>query len=203
MHTITINLDEPVNNWHERLMAMPQQNDFLIFHEKINDLVWFATRYAQFLTTMGRYEISTFYGNHIHSLADFTYQMNYALPVCYRLKEANNFELYELLLNLETDPPNRFLFWNDAQHLFLRNEIEFDDVFDSMVVAAYNNKNGTTTIKEDGSRYLVNQRNLFFFHELKPGDLTDIVNKERYIPSTDGPFNKVLEFNCILFEGGD
>jgi hypothetical protein len=200
MQATTINTNNSEADWHEILMRLPRNNDFLFFYENVNAAIWFITNYVQFLTRSGGHEITSLYGGHINSLADFIYQANYSLPVSYRLRILTH-ALYDLLLNFETEPPNRFLFWNDAQVLYSSNRTDFEAIFEMMISAAYCNRNGVSTIREDGHRYQVNQRNFFFFHGLKPAGLKELTSQVRYIPSIDGSFYKILEFNIIQIRG--
>ncbi|MDR6337982.1 hypothetical protein HNQ91_001004 [Filimonas zeae] len=188
-------------DWHAALNNdTTRNNDCLIFCEEQDDLVWFATTYIQYLAVMGGNEVMPFYGHQIHRFADFVYQANHILPVGYRMVDNNVHALYDLLLNFETEPPYRYLFWNNAQHLFQKNSADFSNVFEPMIVAAYCNRNGISTIKEDNTRYKVHQRNFFFFHKTEWAQLSQLLEMEYYIPSIDGPFDKKLDFNIVLLE---
>jgi hypothetical protein len=92
------------------------------------------------------------YGRLINNLDTFIYQANLCLPVGYRLK--NDLQaLYDLLLNFETEPLRRIVIWNDAQDSLAVNQNDFESIFELLVVSSYCNRDGISTVKEDGTRY--------------------------------------------------
>lgn len=181
--------------WHELISSSDE--DILLFSDSSDLVVYFVSNYTQFLIRSGENEVAVFYGKHIHSLADFCYQANTVLPCAFKRK-VDLEVLYDLLLNLKTEPLSRILIWNDAQELYNENSKLFADIFERLVTAAYCNRKGIATIKEDNSRYQVNQQNIFVFKGLAKEDVQDILlNKEYYIPSIDAPFYSKISFKTI------
>lgn len=187
----------PIEEWHERMLQKAEANDFLLFGKEQGNTIWFSTNYLQFLSRNGNSEVIPLYGKHIHDMEDVIYQLNYSLPVGYKLK-TDIHALFDLLLNFETEPLRRVVFWNDADLLFKRNQTVFEDIFEAMITAAYVNRNAISTVKEDGTRYLVDQRNLFFFNGLEPKDIFYLIEKVYHIPSYDEPdLRQKLKFSLI------
>lgn len=198
-----LNVNSPVDEWHSRILQCSNGNDFIFFSKDISHTIWFATNYLQFLSRNGNCEVVSLFGKLISNLETFVYQVNYSLPVGYRLR-TDYHALYDLLLNFETEPLRRAIFWNDANFLFKENRSDFEMIFEAMITSAYCNRNALSTVKEDGSRYIVDQRNLFFFNEMDPQYLVDLLNREYYIPSIDadpkGSYSKI-EFNLVELTG--
>lgn len=90
-----------------------------------------------------------------------------------------------------------------AGHLYNSNKDDFSDIFKLLILSAYCNRNGVSTIKEDGTRYRVNQRNVFVFDDDSFERVKPLLTQEYYIPSIDGPFNGKIEFNLIRLTGGE
>lgn len=179
-----LNVNTPIEEWHNRILQSAGANDFIFFAKDISNAIWFATNYLQFLSRNGNCEVVPLYGRLISDLESFIYQVNYALPVGYKLKTDSN-ALYDLLLNFETEPFRRVVFWNDADSLFIKNRSDFEIIFESLIISAYCNRNAISTIKDDGSRYIVDQRNLFFFNVIDSEHIMYLLQKEYYIPSID------------------
>lgn len=195
---IEINMNEPVSKWHDLLMNNNYLNDFILFEDDRDKLIWFITNYTQYLVRKGANEVVPLYGNAINSLERFIYQVNLSLPVSYHLGSRLD-ALYDLLLNFETEPEGRFIIWNDSSYLFNNNKADFENIFEKLIVAAYCNRNGISTIKEDGTRYKVDQRNILIFNNNKLKDIRYLLDKEYFIPSIDEQWqlDKIMDFNLI------
>jgi hypothetical protein len=179
-----LNVNNSIEEWHRKILQSAEGNDIIFFSEDISDSICFSTNYMQFLSRSGNCEVVPLYGRLISDLETFIYQVNCSLPVGYKLK-VDNHALYDLLLNFETEPLRRVIFWNDADFLFTNNSNHFDPIFESLVVSAYCNRNAISTIKEDGSKYIVDQRNLFFFNGLSLDHIAYLLQKKYYIPSIE------------------
>lgn len=192
-----ININESADKWHDLLMNN-NSNDFLLFENDRDKLIWFITNYTQYLIRNGANEVVPLYGKAINNLEAFIYQVNLSLPVGYHLG-AKLDALYDLLLNFETEPTGRFIIWNDSNYLFNNNKADFESIFETLIVAAYCNRNGISTIKEDGTRYRVDQRNMFIFNDNKLENIQDMLNKEYFIPSIDkqSQLDRIIDFNLI------
>jgi hypothetical protein len=194
---IKLDVDDPIATWHNLLFTQLDKNDFVISCDNKHMTRWFITNYCQHLCKMGGCEVVPLYGNLIHNLDTFCYQINYGLPVGYKMK-SDFHALYDLLLNFETEPPTRVIIWNDAQFLFNTDPGLFAEIFELMTVTAYCHRMGISTIKEDGTRYQVDQRNLFMFEGPIPAAMANLLNKEYRIPSWDNPELRTrLPFNVI------
>jgi hypothetical protein len=195
---IKINVNEPVSKWHDSLMNNNYINDFILFENDRDKLIWFITNYTQYLVRKGANEVVPLYGNAINSLESFIYQVNLSLPVSYHLGSRLD-ALYDLLLNFETEPEGRFIIWNDSSYLFNNDRADFESIFEKLIVAAYCNRNGISTIKEDGTPYKVDQRNILIFNDNKLKDIRDLLDKEYFIPSIDEQcqLDKIMDFNLI------
>ncbi|MGF6849531.1 hypothetical protein QFZ51_004766 [Chitinophaga sp. W3I9] len=191
-------MNEPVSKWHDLLMNNNYLNDFILFEDDRDKLIWFITNYTQYLVRKGANEVVPLYGNAINSLERFIYQVNLSLPVSYHLGSRLD-ALYDLLLNFETEPEGRFIIWNDSSYLFNNNKADFENIFEKLIVAAYCNRNGISTIKEDGTRYKVDQRNILIFNNNKLKDIRYLLDKEYFIPSIDEQWqlDKIMDFNLI------
>lgn len=201
--SIKIDVNGSVSEWYESLMSNQPQNDFIILSDNRDDLIWFSTNMTQFLTRQGGNEVASVYGKHTMDLKSLIYQLNFSLPVGYEIgQEYASDALYDLLLNFETEPSARFIIWNDADKLYDRNKKLFSDIFERMVVSAFCNRNGISTLKEDGTFYKVDQRNIFLFNDKILGDIGELLEKEYYIPSLIQSENKLMNFNVIEFFQG-
>jgi len=197
MQIFQLDSQETIEYWHSELLDAPRKNDFIFLSHDIANTIWFVTNYIQFLSRSGNSEITQVYGKHVNSLEDFIYQVNYSLPVGGRLK-TNIHALYDLLLNFETEPLRRIIVWTDANSLFTKSRVEFENIFDVMVAAAYCNRNAISTIKENGERYKVDQRNLFFFQGIDYPNIQYLIEKKYHIPSLDEPdLEMQLEFDVV------
>jgi hypothetical protein len=190
----------PIEHWHSRILQHPSGNDFIFFSRDPSISIWFTTNYLQFLSRNGNCEVVPLYGKLIHDLETFIYQANFSLPVGYKLI-ADHHALYDLLLNFETEPLRRVIFWNDAGFLLKKDRKLFAEIFESLIMSAYLNRNGISTIKDDGTRYLVDQRNLFFVNVMELEDLIPLLDKEYYIPSIDDhPEQRYSKINFNIIE---
>lgn len=193
-----IDIHTPVAEWYETLIKSLPNNDFVVLCDNRNDLIWFMTNLTQYLSRQGGNEVAVVYGRQTVDLMSFIYQLNFSLPVGYQIGEKNaSHALYDLLLNFETEPPARFIIWNDADHLYNYDRDNFELVFDNMIVAAYCNRHGVSTLKEDGTPYRVDQRNIFVFNQNTLGDLEQLLTNEYYIPSIIKSENKCIDFNVV------
>lgn len=194
---IEIDVGSSREEWHSTLFGKADKNDFVIFYDDDDSYIWFTTQYTQFLIGVGGFEVVPIYGRMVKSLKSFLYQVNLCLPVGYRMKAISH-ALYDLLLNFETEPEARIIIWNDADYLFKKNKKAFVEIFDSMIVASYGNRLGRTTIKEDGTPYKVDQRNIFFFKSENKAEVMDILNTEYYQPYEE--IDKKIEFNIVTLK---
>lgn len=195
---LEIDTNDSVENWAKQLSNL-KKGDFIFLSSNEDTIIWFATNYIQHLIRSGGSEVAPLYGQSITDLESFIYQVNQCLPVGYRLK-ADVQALYDLLLNFQTEPLRRFIIWNDAQHLFHSNLPAFEDIFELLIVAAHCNRNGISTRKENGTKYLVDQTNMFFFYGKEITDVRYLLDKEYFIPSLDTYPDELyskLNFNVI------
>jgi hypothetical protein len=184
--------------WHEVIYNLADKNDYIIYYSDDDSYIWFTTQYTQFLSRkVGETELAPIFGKHVKSLKSFHYQLNFSLPVGYRMKPSYH-ALYDLTLNFETEPERRFILWNDADSLLEKNKKAFKEIFETITIAAFLNRNGKSTIKENGESYQVDQRNFFFFHErVKTIVKNELLKAEYYIPDMDGAYSTVLSFNIF------
>jgi len=195
-----IDIKLSIEHWHKIITENSVNKDILITSTSIDDLTWFSTNYTQFLIKEGKSEVLPLYGNLISDFDAFCYQINCCMPFGYRIKYDEH-ALYDLLLNFETQPKNRYIVWNDAQNLLKIDRNAFLNAATNMIVAAYCNRNGLATIKEDGNRYIVEQKNIFVFHDTVISELDLLTQNLYYIPSIDGATEMKLEFQVFkLFE---
>lgn len=195
LHFQEIDVDLPVSDWGILLAQMPA-NDFIVVDDNRDRLIWFTTNYTQLLARNGGTEIAPIYGELANDHSSFVYQVNFSLPCSYKLGD-NPHALYDLLLNFETEPDRRYIIWNDTQHLHRLNSPLFEEIFESMLVAAYCNRNGISTIKEDNTPYRVDQRNIFLFNKAGYEAILPLLTKEYYILGYYKQFEKELDFNVI------
>lgn len=194
---IKIDVNKPIAEWYEALMKNSPKNDFIILGDNRDNLIWFITNITQFLARQGGNEVASIYGKYTTDLMSFIYQLNLSLPVGYEIgQKYASHALYDLLLNFETEPSARFIIWNDADHLYEANKGVFENIFKNMILAAYCNRNGISTLKEDRTPYKVDQRNIFVFNRRALADLEELLAKEYDIPSMrEG--HKVIGFNVV------
>jgi hypothetical protein len=193
---LKLNIDAPVATWYEQLFNACPKNDFIIISNDTDLLRWFGTNLTQYLCRIGNHEVMPMYGKHINDLETCCYQLNLSLPVGYDFRPDYH-ALFDTLLNFETEPPRRIIIWNDAQFLLGKNPEVFENVMVAMVVAAYVNRESISTIKEDGTRYTVDQRNIFIFENENWEKISRLLDIEHYITSIDGPFYQKLKYNII------
>jgi hypothetical protein len=193
---LEIDVKLSIDRWHKIISENSRNKDIIIISESIDDLIWFSTNYTQFLIREGENEVLPLYGNLINDLETFCYQINCCMPFGYRIKDDEH-ALYDLLLNFETEPKCRYIIWNDTQNLLRTNQPVFFNIATSMITAAYCNRNGLSTIKEDGDRYMVEQKNIFVFHNTVISELDFLVQPPYYIPSIDGATELKLDFQVF------
>jgi hypothetical protein len=141
-----------------------------------NPLQWFGTNLIQYLNRQQDTEICPLYGKMINTLDDFCYQLCRSIPWGFEMGR-NIDAVYDVILNFETIPQNRYFIWYDSQTLFKKNKILFDSIFECIIVAGYLNSIGQATCD-----YKVNQRNIFLFDEIDKRDLQYLLDKEYYTP---------------------
>lgn len=200
---IDIDCNLPVDKWHE-IISEYKSGDYIFLCDNEDLAIWFSTNYMQYLSRMGGNEVAPIYGNLVHNLEEFCYQVNLSLPFGFRIR-ADFHALYDILLNFETEPTGRFLFWNNAEYLLNMQPELFAEIFSELAVAAYLNRNAISTIKENGARYQVNQTNILLFQNTSIEKLSHILNRDYYIPSIDietrGDFN--LKFQIFRIVSSD
>lgn len=195
---VKIDISQPVSEWYKTLIKDLSDNDFVIVCNSRDDMTWFITNFTQLMARQGGNEVASVYGRHTTNLMSFIYQLNLSLPIGYEIGEKHAAHaLYDLLLNFETEPASRFIIWNDADCLYDHDRNTFDLIFESMIVAAYCNRNVISTVKENGTPYKVNQRNVFVFNHKNLGDLEQLLTKEYHIPSTAETENRYIDFNVV------
>lgn len=196
--SVKIDISQPVSEWYKTLIKDLPDNDFVIVCNSRDDLTWFITNFTQLLARQGGNEVASVYGRHTSDLMAFIYQLNLSLPTGYEIGEKHaSHALYDLLLNFETEPESRYIIWNDADHLYVQDREDFELIFESMVVAAYCNRHGISTLKEDGTPYKVDHRNIFVFNSKNLGDVEKMLTREYYIPSIIKSENTCIGFNVI------
>lgn len=194
----TLNLDKETEVWGQSVMNELPKNDFIILYDDRDFLVWFVTMYNHYLTVQVGNETAILFGKFINDRKSFTHQLNFSLPCGYVLGEDPHAS-YDLLLNFETEPRIRALFWIDTRNLFDQNRMDFDQVLESMILAAYANRKGIATTKEDNTPYIVDQRNFFFFSK---DEYSDDVSKSfnQTFPISifkDGSEDSSIDFNLV------
>lgn len=194
MRMLEIDSDSTSVSIYEELFNNQGNNDFVFFYESDDSYIWFITKFTQFLVGKVDIEVVPIFGRLVKDLASFLYQVNFCLPVGYRM-QANSHALYDILLNFETEPKRRVLIWNDADYMFASNKNGFEEIFDCMVVAAFSNRLGISTVKENGLPYIVDQRNFFFFKNEYQEDVQILLEKLWHIPSLDT--KSKLDFNLV------
>ncbi|MDR6563506.1 MULTISPECIES: hypothetical protein [unclassified Arcicella] len=204
LNNIIININAPINTWKQEIESNASASDFIIINKTNSDdnLIWFITNYTQALIREGNNEVTTLFGKNINNLESFIYQVNLSMPIGYKLS-ARFDALYDLLMNFETEPQRRFIIWNDANYLLKVNKSDFHEIFELLIVSAYCNRNAISTIKDDGTRYVVDQRNIFVLNNSTIQDIQSLIDNEYHIPSIDNPTNvyKLIDFNVIeLYE---
>jgi len=196
--SVKIDISQSVSEWYKILIKDLPDNDFVIVCNSRDDLTWFITNFTQLLARQGGNEVASVYGRHTTNLMSFIYQLNLSLPTGYEIGEKHaSHALYDLLLNFETEPESRYIIWNDADYLYVQDREDFELIFESMVVAAYCNRYGISTLKEDGTPYKVNQRNVLVFNRKHLGDLEQLLTREYYIPSIIKEEHRCIDFNVI------
>lgn len=194
-----LNIDLEVELWLDFFNRQPENRDFVVIAESEEDAIWFTTNFTQKLICNGGNEVIPVYGSLSSTLSEFISQVNLVMPVGYRLR-VDPHALYDLLLNFETEPKNRYVVWSDVQKILKENERDFELIFELLIVAAYLNRNGKATIKEDGTRYQVNQRNIFVFIGLNSRDINRFLDRSYYIPSIDVNDVQEMKFDFNIIE---
>lgn len=194
-------LNKP-STWMGNFEQCPKDRDFIIFAAQEEDAIWFTTNFMQQLISFGGNEVIPIYGNMVEKFSDFVGQFNWSIPIGYRLSY-NQHALYDALLNFETEPLRRYIVWSSPQYLMKRNQADFELISELMITSAYLNRNGISTIKEDGTPYKVQQYNLFIFYDVDNKGLDSIMNREIEIFSNiSDDYEKVkMNFNIIKLTG--
>lgn len=159
---ISLDLVGPVAEWIDQVWGSLPAGDLVICKGHPDDITLFTTRFTAATTAAGDAEVAHIYGKYATSLGAVIHHLNKSLPASYVLGKTHH-ALYDLLLNFETEPLRRLLVWHDADILFTRKRHCFEEIMDSMIRAAYLNRQGWATYKEDGTPYQLDQRNLFVF----------------------------------------
>lgn len=193
------NIDGSIYSWVTFFNEKCADKDLLIFFDNDDDSIWFASNFGQKISVLGGSEVVIICGEIIDNIKQFSAQVNVCLPCGYRMSPDEN-ALYDTLLNFESEPASRVLIWSDAQHLLKKDSSEFELIFELMVQSAFINRTGRGTVKEDGSLYQVNQRNVFVFVGINVEDLSSLLTKEYLVnvsaKSTD--YEKVkMDFEIV------
>lgn len=170
-------LNESTEYWVDYFNKNCKNKDLIFIFKNDDDAVYFSSFFYQKLCVLGGSEVVSICGKLVDNFDNFLTQMNTSLPCGFRM--ASRLEcLYDILLNFETEPKYRTIIWNDAQSLFIKDSNDFNVIFEYLSLAAYNNRNGLSTLKEDGTPYSVNQRNIYLFVGLEKKLLLPYIMKE-------------------------
>lgn len=154
-----------------------------------NPLQWFGTNLIQYLNRKKNTEICPLYGKMIKTIDDFCYQLCRSIPWGFEMGR-NIHAIYDVILNFETKPINRYFIWYDSQILLKHDKSLFEAIFESFVVAGYLNTIGKATWD-----YQVNQRNIFLFEDTKPDDVFFLLDKDYYTPRIDNDSDDIESNN--------
>ncbi|RAI99479.1 hypothetical protein LX64_04615 [Chitinophaga skermanii] len=190
---IQIDTKNSLKNWADTLEIAGHNMDIVFIAESVDNYIWFMTNYFQFLVRAGGNEVIHIPGDLIKNAADFVSVINYTIPIGYEFI-VDYHAIQDCLFGFETEPMSRYFFWSNSYRMLEENAEEFASLFEILVTTAYCNRNGLSTVKEDGHLYSVNQKNLFFFLNKNMNDLKSLVDKEFLIPSINGQQCKKLDF---------
>ena len=163
-------------------------------------LQWFGTNLIQYLNRQKDTEICPLYGKQIKSIDDFCYQLCRSIPWGFEMGR-NIHAIYDVILNFETQPKNRYFIWYDSQFLYNYDKSLFEDIFECLVVAGYLNSIGKAT-----QDYQVNQKNIFLFDNIEIDDIKYLLEKEYYTPRIDNDSKDIdssnmrHDFNILLIK---
>lgn len=152
-----------------------------------NPLIWFGSNLSWFLSKHGDSEVCPLFGKHINNIDDFAYQLCRTIPWGFEMGRSLN-AVYDVVLNFNTHPKNRYFIWFDAQHLFQKDRALFEGLFESLIVASYLNSKGKAT-----HDYQVNQKVFFLFDDTNENEVSSLVNTNYYTPSLFDKFEKEEE----------
>ena len=199
---LILNIETPVENWNVILENPNRPKDTIVLSDSMDDSIWFSTNIIQFFAREGNCEVIPVYGKLVNGLENFIYQVNCCLPVGYRIKNSLH-ALYDLFLNFETEPNKRVFVWNDAEYLLKQDKNCFIEILEVLLQAAISNRNGWSTIKEDGTVYQVNQKVILVFNNVTSEDLRfmDSIRLEMYTSlETSTPEIISPDFNVVTLE---
>jgi len=195
---ITLDITTDKKDWLEKLDIDYSFEDYIILAQNDSDLNWFCSNLIHLMANRKESELGQIYGVGVNSFTDFTNQISSTFPWGFKIKP-NYQSLYDILLNFETQPKERIMFWNNSENLLNQSKKEFSEIFEAIVVSGYCNRNAISTELENGIRYQVNQRCFFFFKNVELNDLDTFLNKKYYIPSLDEKTRTDIElgFNIV------
>lgn len=156
-----------------------------------NPLIWFGTNLSKFLSKNGDSEVCPLFGRQINNIDDFAYQLCRTIPWGFEMGR-NLHAVYDVVLNFTTQPKNRYFIWFDAQHLFQKDRLLFDGLFESLIVASYLNSNGKAT-----HDYKVNQKVIFLFDDTNENEVSNLVNTNYYTSSVFDKFEREEEYYML------
>lgn len=197
---ITLDLNAPPISWVHSLWD-DALGDFILCDPSPDRITWFSTMFAAAMTEAGSVEVAHVYGKYARSLSAVIYHLNKSLPASYVLGKSHH-ALYDLLLNFETEPKRRLLIWHDASVMLAQKPLLFTEIVESMVTAAYLNRNGLSTYKENGTAYRVDQRNLFLFPKHSLDEVSLIVDHTYTVNSImyEEPLETKLPFTIVSLQ---
>lgn len=202
MNEYLINLNDPPIQWEAILAAADSSGDYVVFSENEDDMIWFATNFIQNKTIKGGAELIVLHGEYIDSWSSFAGQLNYLIPIGYRVNSENVHAVYDMLLGLETHPVKRLIILNRAEILYRNRRDLFLEIFDLLVIVAYGTRQGSIAIKDDGKPYVADFKNMFLFSGIQPSEIEYLLQQERDISFFDpDKASCVFNYNCILLKG--
>lgn len=202
MNDYLINLKDPPIQWYKILEAADNSADYVVFSENEDDMIWFVTNFIQNKIIKGGSELIVLHGEYIDSWSSFAGQLNYLIPVGYRVKGENVHAVYDMLLGLETHPAKRLIVLNRAEILYCNHRDLFLEIFDLLVTVAYGTRQGSIAMQDDGKPYVADFKNMFLFSGIKPSEIEFLLKQERDISFFDpDKASCVFNYNCILLKG--
>lgn len=172
-----LDLNKSPETWVKYFNQDCKNKDLILLFREDDDAVYFSSFFYQKLCVLVGSEVVPICGRLVNNFDQFITQINMLLPCGYRMAPKTE-GLYDILLNFETEPKLRTIIWNDAQNLLFKSPNDFDVIFEYLSHAAYNNRNGLSTLKDNGTPYLVNQRNIYVFVGLEKKKIIPYLMKE-------------------------
>lgn len=202
MNDFLINLNDPPIQWDTIVDAADNSADYVVFSENEDDMIWFGTNFIQNKIIKGGSEVIVLHGEYIDSWPSFAGQLNYLIPIGYRVNGGNVHAVYDMLLGLETHSAKRLIVLNRAEILYYNHRDLFLEIFDLLVTVAYGTRQGGIAIKDDGQPYRADFKNMFLFSGIKPAEIEYLRKQERDISFFDPDKGScVFNYNCILLKG--